>query len=253
MRDNRHSGYWICCVCLLLWLIPLGTCAGQQAGPVVIPVDADSGPGSPLRVSGHVSFLETLAASEVTSFRSEDISARNISNKPILLIVSSLDVAGPRSSGAAFDLVVDYFFKEKSMLPGQDEVLLRRPFGESYTTEPFRTAASRERPPKAQFHLRFVQFSDGSTFGDPSAATKWLGRRESALASLKKLRQAYDEGGETALSRALDEDLTATQLMSIWEEIRGLQRADGPRAVVAFIDGSLAAALEHEAALDRHR
>ncbi len=81
--------------------------------------------------------------------------------------MATLEDAGPRSSGEDFDLSVDDFFQENTMLPGEDVVLLQRPFGERYTSGPFRTEPGEERPPKAPFHLQFVQFSDGSTLQRP--------------------------------------------------------------------------------------
>jgi hypothetical protein len=253
MLNEHRSGYWSFCLSLLLCLISPGVHADQKTGALVVPIEDKSGPGSPLQISGHVSFVETVIANKVTSSRSENVKARNISDKPILLLVASLEDAGPKSSGEDFDLVVDNFFKEKAMLPGEDVTLLQRPFGEHYTSEPFRSTSSEERPPKAQFHLGFVQFSDGSTFGDSAAARKWLDSRESTLVYLKKLRQQYYEQGEPALLQALKVTPAAAQSDSLWNEIRELQRTSGTQATVTLIDHVLSVALQHATGLVRSR
>lgn len=231
-----------------LCLIPPTGYAGNQASTRVVVIVDKTEPGSPLRVSGRVSFSETVVDKQVTSYRSEDVRARNISNNPVLLLVAYFDEAGPRSSGEDFDLVVDRFFQDEPILPGEDVILLRRPSGEHYISEPFRTSLDQQRPPKAEFLLRFVQFSDGSTFGDPAAATKWLNSRGSMLLALRALRQAYHEQGETAFLRALEKDTVEAQ-NSDWNRIRQLQRASGTQAALTLVDHLLAVALQHEAEL----
>jgi len=262
MLSEHRLGYWVFGLSLFLCLIPLGGHANQKKGVVVVPVEDESGPGSPLQVSGHASFLETVNANELTSSRSEEVRARNISGKPILLFVASFEDAGPKSGGEDFDLAVDSFLKEKAILPGEDLILLQRPFGEHYTTESFgktavrevgKTAFSEERPPKALFHLRFVQFSDGSTFGDPVIAAKWLDERKSTMVSLKKLRQVYEEQGEAALLQALEQDTPGTQPTSLWSQIRELRRTSGAQAAVTLIDHLLLVASQHDAELGQSR
>jgi hypothetical protein len=253
MLNEDRFGHWIFGLPLLLCLIPLGGHADQKPDPLVVLVEDSSGPGSPLQVSGSVSFVESVVAHEVTSYRSEDVRVRDISHEPILLIVASFEDAGPKSSGENFDLVVDDFFKEKVILPGEEVVLLQRPLGQHYTSEPFRAARGDERPPRAQFRLLFAQLLDGSTFGDPVAAKKWLDMRQSTLVSLKKLRQTYYERGVSHLLNALDEDPTAALPTSPWSEIRATVQTGGAQAAATLIDHILAVALEREKRLGRDR
>jgi hypothetical protein len=235
-------------VCLSLLLLADGY-ADEKTRRVTVPIEDTTMPGSPLKISGHVSFDETVVANEVTSHRSEDVRARNMSGKPILLIVASFQEAGPKSSGEDVEIVVDSFFQEKAMLPGETVPLWHRPFGEHYISEPFRLDPNQERPGKAQFYLRFIQFSDGSTFGDPTAARKWLDRRDATLVSLKKLRQTYNELGEPSFFQALDKDLNADGQISLGDQIRKIQQTRGSQAAVAFIDRTLLLASLHRASL----
>jgi hypothetical protein len=253
MLNEDRFGHWILGLPLLLCLIPLGGHADRKPDPLIVPVEDSSGAGSPLQVSGSVSFVESVAANEVTSYRSEDVRVRDISHEPILLIVASFEDAGPRSSGENFDLVVDNFFKEKVILPGEEVVLLQRPLGQHHTSEPFRVARGDERPPRAQFRLLFAQLLDGSTFGDPAAAKKWLDMRHSTLVSLKKLQQVYYERGAPHLLNALDEDPAAASSTSPWNEIRATVQTGGAQAAAALVDHILAVALEREERLDRYR
>ena len=170
-----------------------------------------------------------------------------MSGKPILLIVASLQEVGPKSSGEDVEMVVDSFFQEKVIIPGETVRLWHRPFREHYISEPFRLDPNQERPGKAQFCLRFVQFSDGSTFGDPTAARKWLDGRDSTLVSLKKLRQIYSEQGEPSFLQALEKDPNADGSGSLWNHIRRIQRTKGAQAAAAFIDRTLVLASLHKA------
>jgi hypothetical protein len=239
-------------VCLSLLLLAVGH-ADEKTRRVTVPIEDTSVPGSPLQISGHVSFDETVVANEVTSHRSEDVRARNMSGKPILLIVASFQEAGPKSSGEDVEIVVDSFFQEKPMFPGETVPLWRRPFGEHYISEPFRLDPNQERPGKAQFCLRFVQFSDGSTFGDPTAARKWLDGRDSTLVSLKKLRQIYNEQGEPSFLQALEKDLNADGSSSLWNQIRRIKRTRGAQAAATFIDRTLLLASLHSASLVKNK
>ncbi len=248
---NRHRAAHLI-VGLSMLLVAAGH-ADQKTRIVTVPIEDTTVPGSPLQVSGQASFDETVVANGVTSHRSEDVTARNISAKPILLIVASFQEAGPKSSGEDVEIVADRFFREKAVLPGEIVSLWHRPFGEHYISEPFRLDPSQKRPAKAQFSLRFVQFSDGSTFGEPRAAKKWLDGRNSTLISLKHLRQIYDEQGEPSFLQALEKDPKADGSSPLWNQIRTIQRTRGARAAAAFIDRELRLASLHSASLVRNK
>ena len=232
---------------LVLTFFALDAHSYQNAQPIVVPIKDVSASGSPLQVSGSVSFLEIVTGNEVTHSRSEDISARNISDKPILLIVGSFEESGPKSGEWGFDLTVDRFLEKQPIGPGEKVTLLERPFGEEVTVESFKGSAMGEaRPPKTEFRLQFVQFGDGSTFGDPSAAKESFSRRESAIAFLKKLRRTYDEGGDSALMQAVEQAPETGQPHALWIRIRERQQTGGAQGVLTYIDDTLSVVSKYE-------
>jgi hypothetical protein len=94
--------------------------AAGQGGEVVVPVEDKSQAGSPVDVSGKVSFSETVIANEVSTTRSELVQVRDISGRPILLFVASLSDSGPRSSPQDVEITADDFFKDKTLLPQEE-------------------------------------------------------------------------------------------------------------------------------------
>jgi hypothetical protein len=51
----------------------------------------------------------------------------------------------------------------------------------------------------------FVQFDDGTTWGDPSAGKELLAARPQKLAFLKNLVETYDESGQDTFAALLNE------------------------------------------------
>jgi hypothetical protein len=243
--------YRILLMLLCLWHVPITGHTDQKVGMREVAVVDKTEPGSPLQVSGHVSFDESVVDNQVTSSRSENIRARNVSGKRMLLLVAYFEEAGSRSSGEDFELVVDKFFQDETILPGEEVILLQRPMGEHHTSEPFRMSLDDKSPPIAEFLLRFVQFSDGSTFGDPAAATKWINSRKSVLQALRALRQAYRDGGEAAFLQNLQKYPTGGQASSDWNQITQVQQTSGTQAAVTFLDHLLASSLQHQVELEQ--
>jgi hypothetical protein len=53
--------------------------------------------------------------------------------------------------------------------------------------------------------LDFVQFADGSTFGDPAGAHDALALRDTIMVGLRELLQSYADGGEEGFAAKLKE------------------------------------------------
>jgi hypothetical protein len=80
---------------LYLFLLSQTSLGQQQA--IEVPVENVT-EGSPLEATGKVLIRETVAGNELNSlWEGENVVARNISNKPILLLICSLDAVGPRA------------------------------------------------------------------------------------------------------------------------------------------------------------
>jgi len=247
MRLIAFSRSWSFLV-LVLTCISCPSGSAEQKGELVVPIEDKSEVGSPVEVSGEVSFLETPMANRVSISRSAHVKVRNISEKPILLLVASLIDAGPRSSPEAFDLARDQFLKDKAIQPSEEVMLLQPPDGESHTAEPLKNPIAEGKPPKAEFRLQFVQFADGSSFGDSGAAKEYIDSRESKLSFLRTLEKAYREQGESGFLKAL-EQYPSAKGPALWDQVREQQSANGTEAAVVFVRHLISMGMQHEAGL----
>jgi hypothetical protein len=74
-----------------------------------VPFDNLTAAGSPIEVNGKVSAREIVAGNEVESSWQMNLVAKNISDKPILLLVGDLDAIGPHTNGGARKVIEDFF------------------------------------------------------------------------------------------------------------------------------------------------
>src|ERR1051325_2038176 len=99
---------------------------------------------------------------------------------------------GPRSDGG-YELVIDRFFSERLIQPAERIPL---PYGTGQRGECCINPLGEVNEPKASFHVEFVQFVDGSTFGNPATARNQLASRQSTFHLLQELERLYSEQGE---------------------------------------------------------
>ena len=234
---------------LILTCISCSSSGADRKGEFVVPIEDKSGVGSPVQVAGEVSFVEMVVANEVSISRSAVVKVQNISDKPILLLVASLIDSGRRSSLEDFDLTKDDFFEDKTIQSREEVTLLGPPDGEAHTVEPIRSATGEGKPPKAEFRLQFVQFADGSIFGDPETGRKQIASRQSTLSALQALDKAYREQGESGLLQTLEQYPAAKRPDALWAQIREQQRVNGTAPAVLFVRRLISMGMEHESAL----
>jgi hypothetical protein len=99
----------------------------------------------------------------------------------------------------------------------------------------------------------FVQFDDGSVWGDATVIADVMFQRTDAIKYLKSLRDAYSEGGDYALYQALRASVPSTgetdhrPRIGVHSRQLTLQQLPNGKAVVDRIDKDLATAEEHTA------
>ena len=156
---------------------------------------------SPLRVVGKVLFRANLA---VLTYEVE-AAVKNVSKKDVV----SWSMLVRTSDGLLhFTSSHDYFFTGDVLVPGVSEGvtsgpinLVAHPQGDVPTTE----GHSSNRAITASAEIEFVQFQDGSTWGDSDSKTKAFQARSATLQRLQSLRRVYAERGEKAFLNALAE------------------------------------------------
>ena len=70
----------------LLWLFFMVQASLAQQQAINVPFDYTTTPGIPLEVTGKISVQETITANQVKSSWEKNVIAKNITNKPILLL-----------------------------------------------------------------------------------------------------------------------------------------------------------------------
>jgi hypothetical protein len=162
-----------------------------------VPVVDKSEPGSPLKISGTASFTELIVANSVKSSSSFKVNARNVCDKAIILVLAHFDETGPHGVGTHHVIQRDHFFRG-NIAPGKSLVLARGRPGR-------RTSACCVSPlgpanePKTEIRVQYVQFIDGSTFGDETTAKDILRTRSAILDALRRLDNASNSANFLAL------------------------------------------------------
>jgi hypothetical protein len=182
---------------------------------------------SPITATGKISVRETVAANEVKSSWEEEVSATNRSTKSILLLIGELDATSPHSNGA-IRLTMEYFFGDP-ISPGETFSLVKRSFVQaSCCTNPLRET----HEPKATFRLMFVQFLDGSTFGDVAKAENALANRDRILKVLRNLAQVAAKDKQRFQSQ-LERQLRLDDALGVFASIRETEEQKGADAAIA--------------------
>jgi hypothetical protein len=202
--------FLFCASCL-----PLSHALPQEV--LTVPLVDKTGSDSPLEVSGRVLLRETARANELEWSWQDKVAIKNVSSKPILLFVATFTEIGRHpapagrhsapGNGPTYEFDNDRFFSETLVQPG--EVLALRD-----TTPGTPNIAccinplAEVRDPSAEYRLHFVQFADGSSFGDPAEAQDALALRQTIMKGLRELIQSYVELGASGFSAKLKEPST---------------------------------------------
>ena len=137
------------------------------------------------------------------------VTAHNNSNQSLLAVRATANVATRYTSDQPVEFRYDGFFKESLITPGLDFDVVdeginggeQRMYANGVLVQP--------PPPKfvcnAKVTVEFIQFEDGSTWGDYAAKKDVMARREKNMAILTHLVEAYNTGGQTAFNAALNE------------------------------------------------
>lgn len=202
--------------------------------------------GSPISVLGYVTYRYDESNKFPFSYQ-ENIAARNVSDKSVLLMVIHLEAAGTPGQDETYSQ--EYFFGG-ALKPGAIEV--RDEPGASFgraVNGIFLIDSGHDPHAIAKVRVEFVQFSDGSTWGDADSAKNVLDMRAETLTELDKLEHIYEQAGEDAF---LEEFARADDHLSVIGQLKGACRDKaktsncGHNAVQRTID----VAKEHQTEID---
>jgi len=211
---------------------------------------------SPFEVHGSALIHEVVLGNQLEWSWGENVVVKNVSDKPVLLLMATLAEAGRHPArerhaalgdGPRYTLTQDRFFSDSAIQPAESVVLRDMKPG-----TPARDCCvnpmDETREPRAEFKILFVQFTDGSVFGDPAAAAQVLGTHKMILEALRQLGQSQPEGGEESFAAKLEEKCISLG-SSVCSRISAALEGGGTLAALAEARRSLAVAEEHEAAI----
>ncbi len=225
----------------------------EGANETILPVVDRSDPGSPLRISGTVRLRETASAhTATTTLVEEDIVAENISSKTILALVAWLDVTPTYTAPQRSVKQYECFFASDVIKPGEQHSLSDVSASGHTTMEDY----SRQRAPKtpkAEIRVVYVQFLDGSTFGQEAFARHLLAVRRIAWQHLRRLDRAYKRGGEPAFLEELSERVEPSEVDTLLQNVRETQRTRGTPSAIGQVRLMLKFATERGAALSEEQ
>jgi hypothetical protein len=212
-----------------------------------IPVQDRSDAGTPLAISGTISFSESVLMNSITTSTDYEVKARNRSDKQIVLMVATFDESGPHGGNRHHILQFDDVFR-LGISPGQSFVLTRSDRGTPAfcCIDPH----SKAEQPQAAVRVLYVQFSDGSTFGDKNAAKDIL---EIQASVLDRLRTLDDARSDEEFLRVLRQDIEPDEADSFFEAIRRTQKEKGTAAARSRVRSALINSEKHLAQLTVER
>jgi hypothetical protein len=160
--------------------------------------------GKPLRIVGYVTFQDN-PAENVRSYWVH-ASAKNVSMKGISAWSGSIETTGGIGPELNLSESHDFFFTgdviAQNGADGVQSCPTRLVLGVGNGKSSTDTTAP---APTASVRVTFVQFSDGSIWGDSDEAAKAHQLRRETLQKIQSLQQVYSERGEKAFMDALAE------------------------------------------------
>jgi hypothetical protein len=202
----------------VVWLVLLASTAAAWAqSESVLTVVQVSKAGAPVTVTGRVTAKDQ--PSEVLRYSFEgDVEMTNISGRAILLMIVDLNIVSTLPISLDYLEEDDYFFEPKMLEPGSIAELQRRlgRLGEPSRKDDF----TKEVKPSARAKVLFVQFSDGSTWGDAAAGERLLTNRQLSLKQLELLKEDYQKRSEEEFSNELLKPTLLQPILSLQELYR---------------------------------
>ena len=164
-----------------------------------------SGHRSPIHIDGYLTLRDDPAASVRVYWAHAAV--RNVSKKKISYWSVGVETTG--GSGPGLNLIQsnDYFFTGDVFGPGETAKVQSCPISLVLRTVPNEPPGETgdSTTPTASARIKFVQFSDGSTWGDRDYAAHVHQLRRATLDKLESLQRLYSESGEKAFMDALQE------------------------------------------------
>jgi hypothetical protein len=202
-------------------------CAQEQKREVRI-VDSTRDPQSPIEVGGKLFVTEEIRNQELLVAFEGNVTAKNISQKRILALVTELDLSSSYAGVLHGDFRDDRFFSPDLLEPDQSEELAHEDetakFSEDYRRSP---PATPPRDPMAKVQVLYVQFEDGSTFRALGGPNTLYQNRAASLWALKQLERALRCSGKEGFEASLREAPSYNEPLAVLQSISKVAQTGG--------------------------
>jgi hypothetical protein len=168
-----------------------------------------------------------------------NVSGHNLTAKPMVLVVANIYSTGYEGVKQTMYYQHDFFFKQNEIAPSSDFEITDI----SWNVHVLPQGNAPRTAPHAEGETLFVQFADGTTWGDSKNGLKALTERKQAEELLKAMVSAYQSGGESALLPILAPDVEGgTYVSSMVKHLRMVQADSGTAALMEDVKARLAKA-----------
>jgi hypothetical protein len=184
--------------CVLLFSIA----APSGSEPPIHPITLTdlSGADCPLKSSGKASFQEVTSDTTIKVSYGFDVDFVNVGFKPILAYEASLDLNSDHGAKLHSDDDVDFFFSSDALLPGSNIKWVEEP--SRWIIVPYREVPPTGKP-AAILRVTFVEFVDGTRFGNSVWGDKLAEQRKAGRNCLNALADAYESDKKNGLANAV--------------------------------------------------
>ena len=191
-------------VILFAWSFA-SVCAQEQKREVRI-VDGTCDPQSPIEVGGKLFVIEEIRNQKLLVSFEGNVTAKNVSQKRILALVTELDLSSSYAPVMHGDFRDDRFFSSDLLEPDQLEELAHEDATRK-SSEDYRQSvpATPPRDPIAKVQVLYVQFEDGSTFRALGGPNTLYQDRAASLWALKQLNRVLSSAGKDGFEASLRE------------------------------------------------
>jgi len=203
---------------------------------------------TPVRVSGTISFQDDPSQAIRYTYRTEGFLS-NVSRKGVLLTVVQFGAGGVNTPWIDFNYIMDRFFGPAVLQAGGLEKIKDAPmplWEPRVNGKPVPEQVGPEVHPMATAQVTFVQFVDGSTWGDVDVGREFILRRRSTLGELKRLEQVLKAQGVDVFARELSNSAASFQFPAIGALIYECKSKAGS-CLIDGLHSMLQAATEHQA------
>jgi len=204
--------------------------------------------GTPVRVSGTISFQDDPSQAVRYTYRTDGV-LLNVSRKGALLTVVHFGSSGGKAPRLDYSYEMDRFFGPAVLQAGGLERIKDPPIscgGPIVNGKPLPEEVGPDRHLRATAQVRFVQFADGSTWGDVDAGREFILSRRSTLGELKRLEKVLGAQGSDVFARDLSNSAASFQFPGIGALINECKSKAGS-CLIDGLHSMLQAATEHQA------